>query len=230
LTPEEAGAVIQRVRLLSNQHVNAAQASALDGLLQSPAGGRWISPAGTIPGLTAQVKSAAGLRDGTLVITFTMGKLRMGADGSVAGGVPAAAPTTSPASSAPNLAFATPPVTVNGAACAMAIADAALSLLLAIFLLVIGILTFRPDGAPRRLYVIYALAKLACGTIGVIGFAWIARSLSAGAPYAQNMVTGFQGMASSAVALCAIGLAYPVGLLLTLFLSRSAREYYRTAG
>jgi hypothetical protein len=228
LTPQEADAVINRVRTLSNEHLNPAQMSALNGLLQSPAGGNWIAPSSTIPGLTAQVKSAAALSDGRLVITFSMGKLRLDRSGGVVGGLPAA-PTTSPANASPNRAYAVGAVSVNGAACAMGIADAALSVLLAIYLLVIAILTFRPDGAPRRWYVLYALAKLVCGVIGVVGFTWIARSLRAGEGYAQSMAAGFKGMASGSVALCAIGLAYAIGLLLVLFLSKSARDYYRTA-
>jgi len=98
---------------------------------------------------------------------------------------------------------------------------------------VIAILTFRPDGAPRRLYVIYALAKLVCGVMGIVGFSWIVGSLGANGPpgnFAQAMVTGFKGMASGAVTLCAFGLAYPIAVLLMLFLSKSARDYYKTAG
>jgi hypothetical protein len=232
LTPEEASAVINRIRALSNDHVNPAQVASLRGLLQSPAAGNWISPSSTIPGLTAQVKSAAALSDGTLVITSGMGRLRLDGSGNVAGGVPAA-PATSPAGASPNPAYAVGANSVNGAACAMAIGDAVFSLLLAVYLLVIAILTFRPDGAPRGLYVIYALAKLACGVVGVTGFSWIVASLSASGPntaFAPAMVTAFKGMASGAVTLCAFGMAYPVGVLLTLLLSKSARDYYKTAG
>lgn len=229
LTPEEASSVIGRIRELSNGRLNSAQAATLNGLLQSPSGANWVTGSSTIPGLTAQVKSAAALSDGTVIITFNMGKLTLDERGNVVGPVPASPPLPTTSSTTMSSNFFMGTISVSHAACAMAIVDGGLSALLAVYLLVIAIISLRPSGAPRRLFVIYGLAKLACGIIGVIGFSWMMQSLSASGngSLAQAMVTPFKGMSSAALTLTTIGLAYPCAVLLTLFLSKSARDYYK---
>ncbi len=44
------------------------------------------------------------------------------------------------------------------------------------------------------------------------------------------MVAGLKATSSAALTLTAIGLAYPIAVLIILMLSKSAREYYSSGG
>jgi hypothetical protein len=226
----QAQAVLAQVQQLGNNRVSPAQLSTLNSLLQSPTSANWITDSSTLPGLTAQVKSAAVQSDGSVTITFTMGKLALDPQGNLVGPVPPAptvTPTTSPTGVPP---FALGSVGVDKSACTLGIVDAALSGLLAIYLFVVAILSLRASGAPRKLLVIYALVKIASGVIAIIGFALIMHSLVAtNAVFAQSMARSFRGMSSAALTVSAIGIAYPIGVLLALALSKSAKDYYNSA-
>jgi hypothetical protein len=230
LDDEQAQAVLGRVRELSNGKVTETQLLTLSTLMQSPTGANWITGSSTIPGITAQVKSAAVQPDGTVTITFTMGKLTLDPQGSFVGAMPAApvqSPTTSPSASPP---FWMGAIGVDKGSCALAIAEAAISGLLAIYLLVIAILTLRQGGSSRKLFVIYGVLKVFCAIAGIVAFAWMMSSLTAGADptgFAQSMVAGFKATSSAALTLTAIGLAYPIAVLLVLTLSKTARDYYK---
>jgi hypothetical protein len=233
LDDDQAQAILGRVRELSNDKVTETQLLTLNTLMQSPTGANWVTSSSTIPGITAQVKSAAVRADGTVTITFTMGKLTLDPQGSLVGPMPAApvqSPTTSPSASPP---FWMGAIGVDKGSCALAIAEAALSGLLAIYLLVIAILTLRQGGSSRKLFIIYGVLKVLCGIAGIVGFAWMMSSLTAAADptgFAQSMVAGFKATSSAALTLTAIGLAYPIAVLMTLMLSKSAREYYNSGG
>ncbi len=233
LDDDQAQAVLGRVRELSNGKVTETQLLTLNTLMQSPTGANWITGSSTIPGITAQVKSAAVQADGTVTITFTMGKLTLDPQGSVVGAIPAApvqSPTTSPSASGP---FWMGAIGVDKGSCALAIAEAAVSGLLAIYLLVIAILTLRQSGTSRKLFIIYGVLKVLCGIAGIVAFAWMMSSLTAAADptgFAQSMVAGFKATSSAALTLTAIGLAYPIAVLIILMLSKSAREYYSSGG
>jgi hypothetical protein len=231
LDDEQAQAVAARVQQLGNNRVSAAQLSTLNSLMQSPTCANWVTDSSTIPGLTAQVKSTAVQSDGSVTITFTMGKMALDAQGNLIGPVPPAptVATTSPSGAGP--AFAMGSISVEKTGCTLAIIDAALSALLAIYLFVIAILALRPAGAPRKFFIIYALLKLICGAMGVIGFAWMSQSLAASNDpngFATSMVRSFQGMSSAALTLTAIGIAYSIGVLMTLTLSATAKDYYKS--
>jgi hypothetical protein len=231
LEDDEMRAILGRVTQLSNNRLNAAQAQALTSTLQSPSVGYWLTSSSTIPGLTAQVKSAAVQSDGSVTITFTMGKLVLDAQGNIVGppptmgtAPPPGTPTTNP--------FAMGAIGVDTGSCGLVIAEAAVSALLAVYLLVVGILSLRPTGIPRALFLVYALIKLLCGVAAIVGLTWMIRSMNAVYDpngIAQSMMTGFKGMASAALSLASIGLIYPIAILLVLTLSRTAKEYYRTS-
>jgi hypothetical protein len=233
LDDEQAQALLARVQQLGNGRVSNAQLSTLNSLMQSPTCANWVTDSSTIPGITAQVKSAAVRSDGSVTITFSMGKMALDPQGNLFGPVPPAptvAPTTSP-SSGGGPAFVMGSISVDKPACTLAIVDAALSALLAIYLLVIAILALRPAGAPRKFFIIYALLKLACGAMGVIGFAWMSQSLAASNDpngFATSMVRSFQGMSSAALTLTAIGSVYAFGILMMLALSATAKDYYKS--
>jgi hypothetical protein len=233
LSPQDAQAVLNRVTELSNDRLSSVQFAALDSILQSGSGLNYLTPSSTVPGLTAQVKSVAALSDGSIVITFKMRKLTLDRQGQVVGALPApppvagAAPSVTPSRRVPPFVMGT--FSVSRAACTMGIVDGVLSGFLAVYLLVIAILALRPSGASRLLFTLYAICKIVCGMIGIIGFAWMVNSLSTGsAPgFATSLVTGFKGMSSAALGLTCIGIAYPIAVLLVLTLSKTAREYYK---
>jgi hypothetical protein len=232
LDDEQAQAVSARVQQLGNNRVSNAQLATLNSLMQSPTCANWVTDSSTIPGLTAQVKSTVVQSDGSITITFTMGKMSLDAQGNLVGPVPPAptvAPTTSPSAAGP--VFTMGSISVDKPSCTLAIIDAALSALLAIYLFVIAILALRPSGAPRKFFIIYALLKLACGAMGVVGFAWMSQSLAASNDpngFATSMVKSFQGMSSAALTLTAIGSMYAIGVLMTLALSATAKDYYKS--
>jgi hypothetical protein len=237
LEESEARAILNRVRTLSNGRLNTAQAQALTNLLQSPTAGAYLTPSGTIPGYTAQVRSAAVRSDGTVQITFNMGQLTFDARGNTVGPVaspPAAGSTTSGgAAVGPNFVFTAVPV--NRGSCTVVMLDAGLGVLLAVYLLVIAILALRQSPGTRRLFVIYGVVKIVCGVAAIVAFASIISSFNAAAATANpNMVPialpWFTGISTSALVMTVIGLVFPVAVLLVLGLSRTAREYYQATG
>jgi len=226
-------ALLNRTRELSNNLLNPAQTSTLTSLLQSPARANWVEDSSTVPGLTAQIKSAAVRDDGSVSITFTMGTLTLDPQGNVAGQSPQTATqsfsTTSPAAGA--APFMVGPMGVSTGSCALVIGEAAISGLLAIYLLVVAILSLRQTGAPRMLYVMYGFLKLLCGIAAIVGFSWMIRSMDASydpTGFTRSMVAGFKGMATAALTISAIGIVYPIAVLLTLALNKTARDYYKS--
>jgi hypothetical protein len=227
--------VINQVRTYSRNLLNAAQESTLRSTLQSPAYSAWVAPSSTVPGLTAQVKSVVvHQKDGSVTIQFVMAAVTLDAQGNVVGGPPVAPgggtnPATMPAGATSVTLGA---ISVSKGSCGTALAEAAISALLAIFLLVVAILSLRQSPGVGRLYLIYAVAKLICGILGAVAFAGIINSLSAGTDtsgYAQSMVTAFGGMARVALGVTVIGLVLPVVILLTFTLNRAVKAYFRTA-
>jgi hypothetical protein len=235
LTDEGATAVINQVRTYSRNLLNDAQTNTLRSTLQSPAYSAWVAPSSTVPGLTAQVKSVVVRPDKSVTIQFVTTAVTLDAQGNVVGGPPAvpgggANPATMPAGSGGTVTLGA--ISVSKGSCGTALAEAAISALLAIFLLVVAILSLRQSPGVGRLYLIYAIAKLICGVLGVVAFARIINSLSAGTDtsgYAQTMVTAFGGMARFALGVTLIGLVLPVVILLTFTLNRAVKAYFRTA-
>jgi hypothetical protein len=124
-------------------------------------------------------------------------------------------------------------IAVSKGSCGTAIAAAAISAVLAVFLLVVAILSLRQSPGVGRLYLIYAIAKLVTGVVAVAALLGIINSLSAtgtdSVGYAQSMVSAFGGMAKFALAVTLIGLVLPVVILLTFTLNRAVKAYFRTA-
>jgi hypothetical protein len=231
LDDDEASAVIARIRLLSNNRLNAQQTATLTTLLTSPSYANWITQSSTIPGLTSQVKSAVATSDGKLTITFTMGKLALDRQGAVIGPIPQApmgVPTTNPAG--PQFVMGT--IGVEPRSCTLAVIEALISGLLAIYLIVIAIMTFRQTGMARKFWIIYALLKIPLSIMALVAFGWMISSMNvANDPtgIATSMMSGFKGMAATSQVLAGIGLAYPIAILLTLMLSKTARDFYKTS-
>jgi hypothetical protein len=236
LTEEGATAVVNQVRTYSRNLLNDAQANTLRATLQSPAYSAWVTPSSTVPGLTAQVKSVVvHPKDRSVTIQFVMATVTLDPQGNVVGGPPAVPgsgvnPSTMPAGGGSTVTLGA--ISVNKASCGAALAEAGISGLLAVFLLVVAILSLRQSPGVGRLYLIYAVAKLICGILGAVAFAGIINSLSAGTDtigYAQSMVTAFGGMARFALGVTVIGLVLPVVVLLMMTLNRTVKAYFRAA-
>ena len=232
LDDDEAGAVIARIRLLSNNRLNAQQTATLTTLLTSPSYANWLTQSSTTPGLTAQVKSAVATSDGKLTITFTMGKLALDRQGAVIGPIPQApvgVPTTN-RSTGPQFVMGT--IGVEPRSCTLAVIEALISGLVAIYLMVVAIMTFRQTGMSRKFWIIYALLKIPLSIMALVAFGWMISSMNvANDPMgiATSMMSGFKGMAATSQVLAGIGLAYPIAILLTLTLSKTARDFYKTS-
>jgi len=126
-----------------------------------------------------------------------------------------AAPSTRPAPPMPYLPFI------------CAIVQCSANLGLAIFLLVLGIMTLRQSARAARLHLIYCWLKIPLCVLGVGALFW----------FSVSMIDflGSVGPASSALpafliffsVLALLGLAYPVGLLIALR-TRTVRTYYQS--
>jgi len=224
---DEASAIVARAQELSNNKVNPAQVAALTALMESPAGESYVNPASTIPGLTAQVRSTVVQFDGTTTVTFVMGKVSMDAAGNFVGpvaGPPMTTPTTGP--TYPTQFWGN--VSVSAGSTALVTVDAILSVMLAVYLMVIAILSLRPVGLSRRYFTVYACVKILLGAAAIVGFSWMIADVSnVSVPAIMSGVV--EGWSKTSLVLTSIGIAYPVVMLIVLAASTSAREYYRTA-
>ncbi|HEY7116109.1 MAG TPA: hypothetical protein VH475_05970 [Tepidisphaeraceae bacterium] len=249
---DEAAAIVNRVNQLSYNKLNPAQAGALTTFLQSPDSGRFVAPSSTTPGLTAQVKSAVTHNDGSMTVTFVMGRLTLDAQGKLIdtqtaklqGYAPPAAPTAGPsgtsggASTAPTIpGIVAGNLRVNPLSCTLVILEAALSALLAVYLLVVAILSLRQTRGGRRLLLIYAGLKLVCGVVAILGLSLMIASLNttpagpAGTiSIAQNVARGFAAMAIFALVVAMIGMVFPLVVLMMLTVSPNVKNYYAAAG
>lgn len=228
-----ANAVINQIRTDSQNTLTPGQAATIRATLQSPSYSVWVTPSSTAPGLAAQVRSVVARQDGSMTITFVTARVTLDKDGRVIegpAGSPVAASTQPAAAGGGGILFGS--ISVSPTGCALAVGEAALSALLAIFLLIVAILALRQSAGVRRLYLIYAVAKLILGVIAIVAFSRIIGSLSAGTDaygYAQSMARGFSGVARVALVVTAIGMVFPLVLLLAMTLNRSVKAYYRTS-
>lgn len=135
-----------------------------------------------------------------------------GAGTAVAGNNPSTVPVTAPL----------PTFQVSTFWLVLLMVERLLSVGLAIYLLVIGILVLRQSPRGRRLHRIYAIAKIPLAVIG--GWAtwrlWATFFAGMGAGAPANSVWGVW-----ILLLTLLAVAYPIGLLIALS-SRTAREYY----
>jgi hypothetical protein len=227
-----ANTVISQIRTDSNNTLTGAQAATIRATLQSPSYSAWVTPSSTTPGLAAQVRSVVARQDGSMTITFVMARVTLDKAGKVIEG-PAGSPvaaSTQPAAAGGGVFFGS--IGVSPTACALAVGEAALSALLAVFLLIVAILALRQSPGVRRLYLIYAVAKLILCVIAIVAFSRIIASITAGTDtfgYAQSMAKGFTGVARFALVIAAIGMIFPLVLLLAMTLNRSVKTYYRTS-
>jgi hypothetical protein len=226
LTPPQVKAIIEKVEAQAGATLPAAQKTKLELLLGSPAQ-EYFDPAPTIIEATDQIQSvsyynipggaAPGSGRGQLSLTTGQGMIVLDGQGN----------TINSATWGGNAGFGGggAGINVNMTAAVVALVCAGLSLGLAIYLLVIGILMLRQHPRGGRLHKVYAVLKIPVAIAG--GIAWIAfwRSIGAGA---GGPGAGFtSAMTTAAVIAIVIGCLYPVALLIALH-TRAVWEYYAT--
>ncbi|HEV2295608.1 MAG TPA: hypothetical protein VGR35_17300 [Tepidisphaeraceae bacterium] len=222
LTPAQVEAIIDKIEQQSGQTLTPALRSKLQTIFSSPAQG-FFDPVATIPEATGQIQSVnywtnAGANGGQLVITTGKGSMTLDGAGNVQNSM------TWGGAGAPG--FAGPAWNINVKAAITAIICAVLSLGLAIYLLVIGILMLRQHPRAGRLHKIYAWVKIPVAIVG--GIAWVLlwtsfATLGTGtAPAATS-----PGFVIGCIVAVLAGCAYPIAILIALR-TRAVREYYAT--
>ena len=206
LTPAEiqkaVAAAQQSAIKLSSRSLTPAQLAALNSQLSSP------NQQLVTPGSSVSVMSASVQPNGNAIITFNTGSmLVLGPQGQV---------ISSGAFRMPKVSLATA-MTLMG--------EAGASILLAIYLLVIGIVVFRSYRGTAKLLRIYAVLKIPLAIAAGIGIGRFGYELTSSSLLASS------GMGSAfyvwGVVLAIVGIAFPIGLLIALS-TRGVRNYYNS--
>jgi hypothetical protein len=206
LTPAEVQAVVQQAQSTSGNALSAAQISSLTAVLSAP--GQQLATPGAAQGA---VISAYTQPDKTIVIVFsTGGSVTLGPQGGVV------KVTAVPVFTG---------LSLNPVALGLMLVTSLLSMALAVYLLVCGILTLRQSPRGRRLHLVYAFVKIPLSVAAGIASAWVARDMVLGMGGAGAGVPTMRLSLFTGVLPIVLGCAYPVGLLIALNV-RSVREYY----
>lgn len=217
LSAAQVESVIQQAQSSAGGVLNPSQVAALRTLLAAP-GQQLVSPV-TIP---TAVRAAQPLGDGTVLITFPNGMASIGPQGQVtsnATGAGGPAPFGMPSGRIP----------INGAAMALAGFATVASFGLAIYLLVIGILVLRESPRGRKLHLVYAMLKIPVTILGAVAGWWVTTSFFDAFMAAAGSAATPAGMFSAGIGMIlgAIGLIYPIALLIALQ-SRTVKDYYNS--
>ncbi len=220
LTPAQVKAIIDKVQSQAGQSLPQAQKSKLDAMLSSPAQG-FFDPVATIPEATGQLTHVSFISNkagASLTIMTNQGMLALDNTGAIVNS------STWGGGAIGGGGFAGPTFNINMTAAVIVLVCAALSLGLAIYLLVIGILMLRQHPRAGRMHKIYAWLKIPIAIVG--GIAWIFfwtsfATLGGGtAPAATS-----PGVMIGSVIAVVVGCLYPVALLIALH-TRRVRDYY----
>jgi hypothetical protein len=209
LTAAEVQAVVQKVQAAAGNGLNAAQVATLQSALQDPAQ-ELVSP-----GTAWSAVVGVDVQAGNAFIHLSGGWIQLDGKGRVLSQFSTINPLAN--FKIPQAAILTVGI------------EAAVSVLLAVLLLVAGILVFRRSPVSLRLHRIYAWAKLPAALAGAVGVGWMYSSfVGAFTPRAA------QGQSAEsvvfwmwAVGAAVLSCAYPVGLLIALR-SRQVRAYYNS--
>lgn len=206
LTSAEVQSVIQQAQSFGSNALNAAQVNGLQALLAAP-GQQLVTPGAAEGSVVSVVAQSMGP---TLIQFSDGGSLTLGQQGNVI------SITTAPLF--PTFSF-------NPLAVGVMLVTSLASMALAVYLLVVGIVTLRDSPRGRRLHLVYACIAIPLAIAFGIASAQAARDWAAGVS-AFGAAAGSTGIGLfSGVIPVVLGCAYPVALLIALNL-RSVREYY----
>jgi hypothetical protein len=222
LSAAQVSAIVQRVQSLTHAPLSSAQQNALTGQLCASSQA-WITPALPVP---SQMTAASYAPDGSLTIVIN-GQLMVIAPGgsvSVSGGGGGSGATSVAISAVISASSAS---TSPWQPFVMSAILQLLSLLVAIYLLVSGILVLGNSPAGARLHWIYVWLKIPIAIIAALALSWMMQSFvtSMGMP-----AGGFPFFSWSSVGIYSgfWGCAYPIALIFALR-SRTVRAYYAEA-
>lgn len=200
---EAADLVVKEVESLAQ--VNDAQKKGLKEFLSLPTQGLiedFQDPA-------SDVISASDSGNGSLLISFLNGHVILDAQGKVTSSA------VSNVTTAPIRVF-----NVSNGSVALVLLEAVASLGLAIYLLVIGIMTLRQSLRARMLHLVYAWVKIPISVLFAVGWAWLIYGLfdsggGGGKDFAITFLCSF----------AAVSCIYPLALLF-LMNRKSVKDYY----
>ena len=217
LTPAQVSTVIARVRKLAGPGATPAQLATISKMLRTP-NQQLLDPAMS----WSPVQTAVTLPDGGLMVMFS-GSGMAGSGGGMLQLDSAGAVTTLNAGNPAMVMGAFPGFRVSRSVALVVSGENVLSLLLDIYLFVIGILMLRDHHGARRAHLRYAVIKVVLAIVGGIAI---------GQLYSQMFTptTSSSGMGSTiamieGIVFAGMGLVYPVALLIAMN-SGAVRRYY----
>ncbi len=209
LSDAEVKAVLARVQQLSTLPLNATQVASLTTELQTGTM-RLFTPSSSPTQTSSQVIAVRTIGSGAVEVRTTAGSIQVTTSGQVMS--TSAWPTSGP-----------PTFNVRGGVVLALVLEGILSFLLAIYLLVIGILTLRQSPRGGRLHMIYAVVKIPLAIASGVGLYFLMSDLFSALPGGSGMNPVALATSTSMGVLFAC--IYPIALLITLR-TRSVREYY----
>jgi hypothetical protein len=218
LTPADVQTAIHQAQVMCGNKLSAAQVASLKSQLEAPS--QWlIDKTKNVP-IASQFRSVQVQPNGDVMIQSINGFVMMDVSGAVTYSMSAAG-------------FMGPggggsPIKVSSSASLLVILASVLSIGLAVYLLVAGILTLRQSLKGRKLHFIYAAIKIPLAIAAIIGVYWVTTSFLMNSPMIPPQARNQAARTGAAIfyaALAGLGLIYPIALLIALN-TRGVREYY----
>jgi hypothetical protein len=213
LTSAQVQQIIKTVKKLAPQPPNSAQLATIRSQLAAP-NQQLVTNAGGSP------VSLVMPQGPNLMIQFDSGMLTVGRKGEV---VSMMSYNTAFTTGMPNFAGIGPPA-------ALLIFEAFLSVVWAIYLLIVGILVMRSSFKSPRLLRVYAWVKIPLALMGGAALGWMIYGFAAAATSAAGAgttSTGFVAIACWGAVFMALGLAFPISVLIVLR-TRTVREFFNS--
>jgi hypothetical protein len=212
LAAVQINAIVDRIQTLADHRLNDTQVWKLESELQV-AGQRIIGPANSVSEAVGQIQSAQMLADSTVGITTDINVFSIGPSGEMLPGIIPAKGYQQPGGA--NLS-------ISHGVTTLIMVEAFLSFGAAAYLLVVGIMTLKNSNVARRLHLIYVVAKLGLFAVAMYTTYVVYQSIGGDS---NNPAAG---MLYVGLALSAIGIVYPIALVVAMNL-RSVREFYKAS-
>ncbi len=225
LTAQQVSGVLARIRSVAVGGLNTAQAQTLQQQLSLP-NQQLVDP--TL--VWTPVQSANKMPDGSVLVQFT-GKGFAGMGGGMLQVDPQGqigAQTTFSGGGGPGAPFPFATAKFSPARFSLIIIEDLLSIGLAIYLLVAGIMVLRQSASGRKLHLIFAVFKVPLAIAAGVGLTWLFTTfLGAAGPGvpASAAAAARTPFVMMGIGLSVIGCIYPIALLIALN-TRSLRNYY----